>query len=272
MVLLGRKVLSRSQVCVKTDDDKDFPWITGCTVMPNGHVVLCDRNNNKIKLLDGSTSIVGSLEFSGPWDVSVLDANNVIIATPDNKGLQVVQVFPHMKAGRTIQLDRMCYGVEVSRDEIYNTCLYDGSEGEVRVLDLKGKLKRCLGAGQGGYFMFTSPSYITVNVTGEKIFVSDLDTHTITCMTVDGDVVYQYNDNDLRWPRGMYCDSGDNILVCGWWSCNVHVITADDRKNRTLLSSDDGLQDPYSAYRDSDDTLLVSCRHMKDILIFQLTK
>ena len=26
-----------------------------------------------------------------------------------------------MKAGRTIQLDRMCWGVEVSRDEIYIT-------------------------------------------------------------------------------------------------------------------------------------------------------
>ena len=51
-LLLGRNVLLRSQVCVKTDDDKKNPWISGCTVMPNGHVVLCDRSNGKIKLLD----------------------------------------------------------------------------------------------------------------------------------------------------------------------------------------------------------------------------
>ena len=94
-LLLGRKVLSCSQVCVKTDDDKYNPWISGCTVMPNGHVVLCDRSNNKIKLLDGSTSLVGSLEFSCPWDVSVLDTENVIITTPEKKKLQVVQVFTH---------------------------------------------------------------------------------------------------------------------------------------------------------------------------------
>ena len=59
-LLLGRNVLLRSQVCVKTDDDKKNPWISGCTVMPNGHVVLCDLSlktvisgrNGKIKLLD----------------------------------------------------------------------------------------------------------------------------------------------------------------------------------------------------------------------------
>ena len=267
-LLLGRKVLSCSQVCVKTDDDNS-PWISGCTVMPNGHVVLCDRSNNKIKLLDGSTSLVGSLEFSRPWNVSVLDTENVIITTPENRKLQVVQVFPHMKAGRTIQLDKRCYGVEVSRDEIYITCYNDSGEGEVRVLDLKGRL----GAGQGGSLMFTSPYYITMNVTGEKIFVSDWSTHTITCMTIDGDVVYQYNDNDLRCPRGLYCDSGYNILVCDWVYHNVQMITADGKKNRTLLSPADGLQGPCSiAYRDSDATLLVGCRDMKDILIFQLTK
>ena len=271
--VLGRKVLSRSQMCVKTDDDENTPWITGCTVMPNGHVVLCDHINNKIKLLDGSTSLVGSLKLSRPCDVSVLDTENVIITTPEKKKLQVVQVFPHMKAGRTIQLDKMCWGVEVSRDEIYITCHNNPGEGEVRVLDLKGKLKRRLGAGQGGSLMFISPYYITMNVTGEKIFVSDESKQTITCMTVDGDVVYQNNDKYLRYPRGLYCDSGDNILVCGWRSHNVQVITADGKKNRTLLSSDDGLQRPWSiAYRDSDDTLLVSCEDMKDILIFQLTK
>ena len=272
-VLLDRNVLSRSQVRGYTDDDKTRPWITGCTVMPNGHVVLCDRSNSKIKLLDGSTSLVGSLEFSDPWDVSVLDTENVIITTPENRKLQVVQVFPHMKAGRTIQLDKECWGVEVSRGEIYITCHNEPGEGEVRVLDLKGQLKRRLGAGQGGSLMFAPPWYITVNVTGEKIFVSDWSTRTITCMTVDGDVVYQYNDNALGRPRGLYCDSGDNILVCGSLSNNVQVITADGKKNRTLLSSRDGLQLPCSiAYRDSDDTLLVSCCDMKDILIFQLTK
>ena len=269
-VLLGRKVLSGSQVCIKTDDDKNRPLISGCSVLPNGHVVLCDNDNNKIKLLDGSTSLVGSLEFYDPYDVSVLDTENVIITTPENRKLQVVQVFPHMKAGRTIQLDKKCWGVEVSRDEIYITCHNNPGEGEVRVLDLKGKLKRRLGAGQGGSLMFASPWYITVNVSGEKIFVSDRSTATITCMTVDGDVVYQYNDKDLRCPNDLYCDSGDNILVCGWRSDNVQVITADGKKNRTLLSSDDGLQRPYSiAYRDSDDTLLVG---YEDILIFQLTK
>ena len=95
---------------------------------------------------------------------------------------------------------------------------------------------------------------------------------TIICMTVDGDVVYKYKDDDLRTPRGLYCDSGENILMCDSLSRTVQVVIADGKKNHTLLSSDGGLQYPFSiAYRDSVDTLLVGC-YMKDILIFQPTK
>ena len=48
-------------------------------------------------------------------------------------------------------------------------------------------------------------------------------------MTPDGRVVYSYDDNDMKSPTGLYCDSGDIILVCGDWSHNVQVITADGR-------------------------------------------
>ena len=53
-------------------------------------------------------------------------------------------------------------------------------------------------------------------------------------MTVDGDVVYKYKDDDFSLPRGLYFDSGDNILVCGRVSHNVQVITADDKKNHII--------------------------------------
>ena len=44
-MLIDRKITARNVVNVRTDDDKYDPWISGCTVMPNGHVVLCDQSN-----------------------------------------------------------------------------------------------------------------------------------------------------------------------------------------------------------------------------------
>ena len=214
-VLIDRKIKSRSEVNVRTHEDKQVPWIRGCTVMPNGHVVLCDRENNKIKLLDDSWTITGRLTLQRPWDISVIDSSNVIVSSPDNKQLQYVQVFPRMEAGRIIQLNKKCWGVAVSREKMYVSCHNSPSDGEVRVLDLQGKITRRLGINQDGSRLFCQPCYITVSDSGEKIFVSDYGTNTITCLTPSGTVIYTYKDDDMRGPRGLICDSDDNVLVCG---------------------------------------------------------
>ena len=270
-MLKDRKIKSRSEVNVRTGGDEEDPWITGCTVMPNGHVVLCDRGNKQIKLLDGSWTITGRLELPDPWDVSVIDSSNVIVSSPDKKQLQKVQVFPKMKVGRTIKLDKMCWGVAVSGEEIYTTCHDDPGQGEVKVLDLLGNFKRRLGVNPDGSYLFNSPNNITVSASGEKIFVADRNTDTVTCLTPSGTVIYTYKDGDMTWPRGLICDSGDNVLVCSQYSNNVHTISPDGNKYHTLLTSQDGLRDPYSiAYKENEDTLIVSCYESNKLLLFKL--
>ena len=277
-LLIDRKIKSRSVVNVRKDDDEYNPCITGCTVMPNGHVVLCDQRNKQIKLLDDSWTITGRLQLPTPWDVSVIDSNNVIISLPDTKQLQKVQVLPKMKACSTIQLDSRCWGVAVSAQEIYTTCCYNTrgfffnpADGEVRVMDLQGNIKRRLGIKPDGSYLFTCPYYITVSASGENIFVSDKDTNTITCLTASGRVIYTYRDGDMSRPRGLICDSGDNVLVCGRRSDNVHTISQYDKKYHTLLTSKNGLSNPLCiAYKESVDTLIVGSNDSNKLLLFKL--
>ena len=271
MMLIDRKIKSRSVVNVRTREDKQDPSLTGCTVMPNGHVVLCDYNNNKIKLLNDSWIITGRLTLQHPWDIAVIDSSNVIVSSPEKKQLQHVQVFPRMKAGRIIQLNKMCWGVAVCGEKMYVSCHDNPGDGEVKVLDLQGNIKRRLGINQDGSYLFTFPCYISVSASGEKIFVSDFGTDTITCLTPSGTVIYTYKDDGMRGPRGLICDSGDNVLVCGELSNNVHTISPDGNKYRTLLTSQDGLSFPCSiAYKESEDTLIVGCEHSNKLLLFKL--
>ena len=272
-VLKDRKIKSRGEVTVKINDDKRTPWVTGCTVLPSGHVVLCDTNKNQIKLLDDSWTITGQLQLPDAWDVSVLDSSHVIVSSPNNNQLQKVQVFPKVKVVSTIQLDRKCWGVAVSGEEIYTTCHDDPGNGEVVVLDLQGNIRRRLGTNPDGSYLFTLPDYITVSASGEKIFVSDYNTDTITCLTPSGTVIYAYIDGDMRDPRGLICDSGDNVLVCGHGQGyhNVHIISPDGKKHRTLLTSEHGRSDPDSiAYKESEDTLIVTCYDPGKLLLFKL--
>ena len=272
-VLLGSNVKACSQVNVMVGDDNYFPRISGCTIMVNGDAVLCDSNNQKIKLLNSSGVITGNMNLSRTRDVSILNSRSVIVTLPQSMQLQIIPVYPQLKLGGVIQLDKKCWGVEVGKEEIYVTCHNDPGDGEIRVFGRDGNVKRRLGVNQDGSFMFISPYYITVNSSGEKIFISDWKTDTVTCMSVDGHVIYAYKDASLREPVGLLCDSEDNILVCGQRSQNIQVITPDGKMHCSLLTSSEGLKYPSSiAYRDSDSTLLVGCRDNKHLLSFQLSK
>ena len=115
-------------------------------------------------------------------------------------------------------------------NEIYVSCHNELGEGEVRVLDLSGNLKRQFGVNKDGSYQFKRPYCLTISTTGKKIYVSDCEKSIISCMTPDGNIIYQYKDGDLRYPEALFVDAGDNIFVCGHDSHNVQVITADGRK------------------------------------------
>ena len=273
-VVLGMKVQSWNRPCVQLVDDNREPWITGCCFMPGGDLVLCDRNNSKLKLLDRTFKVKDILSLNAnPMSLSIIDNGNVIVTLPDTKQLQYIQLVPYMKAGRVIKLDNKCWGVAVAGMEIYVSCHHGPGEGEVRVLDLSGNLKRQLGVNNDGSYQFQSPNYLTVSTTGKKIFVSDCVTSIISCMTADGNIIYQYKDDDLKYPEALFVDAGDNIFVCGWISHNVQVITADGRKFGTLISADDGIRYPSSiAFREADNMLVVDCYYGNNIFCYKLSQ
>ena len=257
LVFLGCQIQSIRRANARLSKDTDSPKITGCVFMANSCLVACDSDNCTIKLFDSSLSLQDSLRLpSCPRDVSVIDDNTVIVALPDRSQLQYIQVFPRITLGNAIQLDTYCRGVAVCGQEIYVTCIYPN---EVRVLDKQWNLKRRLGIGKDGSRIFSGPYYITVSKAGNKIFVLDEGNKSVTCMAVDGSIIYQYKDSSLKEPQGFTCDEEDNVMVCDFTSKNIHVINSDGKKHGILsLSGQNENIHPMSvAYRRSDDTLVV---------------
>ena len=174
-----------------------------------------------------------------------------------------------MKAGSTIKLDKKCWGVAVYGDEIFVGLNKDLKKGEVRVLDLKGQLKRCLGINPSGSNRFTSPYYITVSAFDEKIFVSDYHTNTIVCLTPSGNVIYIYKYHDMSRPRGLICDAGDSVLACGEYSQNVHTISPDGKKYHTLHTTKNELRYPCSiAYMEKEAMLIVDGYNINELMVY----
>ena len=71
--------------------------------------------------------------------------------------------------------------------------ILQGGGGEIRVLDLNGTLKRRVPIDKN-----SSPYDITLSPTGEKIFFTDNKIESVTCMTIDGRIIYQYRDKKFK--------------------------------------------------------------------------
>ena len=116
--------------------------------------------------------------------------------------------------------------------------------------------------------------YLGVCLAGSspRAYLTDWNNSRVACFQLDGKMVYQYEDKELRVPNGIYVDSAGNSLVCDTDSHNVVVITADGRKHGELLTSKDIRYPQCIDYRPEDNTLIVGCLDNSKLFVYKLGK
>ena len=276
-MLLDMKVKSTKEVSITLSDDSTTPHITGCTFLSNGRILLCDYQNQKVKLLDSDMSVKKSLKLSYiPYNVAAVGENEAIITFGSgNNDLQYIITHPELKLCKKITLPNKCYGLQVVNDAIYTACHKGSGHDEIWRLDRAGNImsKIVLPQSSSGWSF-----YLGLCLTGSSprvylpSYLTDSSNSRVSCFQLDGKMVYQYQDKELKWPNGIYVDSEGNSLVCGWKSHNVVVITADGRKHGELLTSKDIRNPRCIDYRPEDNTLIVGCVDSSKLFVFKLGK
>ena len=265
-------VTARNQVNVKVQSDSYNAYITGSTFLPSGQLILCDWNNNKLKLLDENLQMKDSIDVpEAPWDIAVVNQHQVIVTIPGQRYLQFIQLTPSLALDHTVDLGMECYGVTVSRESIYISFSVSG-EGKIGIYDLNGKKRRIIDPynGKDGNVLIKYPDYIAVS-NDEKIFVSGVSsTATVYCLESSGNVLYTVSNPLFKVCRGISVDDSENLLVCDEYSHKVFLITKDGKEVREFLTGKDGLSWPRTiSFRRSDGTLVVGGGH-NSILVFTL--
>lgn len=77
-------------------------------------------------------------------------------------------------------------------------------------------------------------------------------------MNADGSILNKYQNTELKWSRGICIDGDGDIIVCCENSNEVHVVTGDEVKNKTLLSSRDSIIRP-SSVANNNGNLIIGC-------------
>ena len=265
-----------NKINVKLQSDAKDAFISGSTFLSSGELVLCDRSNNKLKLLDKSLQMKESIDVPGrPWDVAPVNQQQVIVTFLFKQYLQFIQVTPSLALGHKVDLGMNCWGVAVSRESIYIS-LADSGECKIGIYDLTRKQKLMISpySCNDGKLLFKQPYYIDV-LNDEKIFVSDVDdkssTSTVYCLESNGNVLSTISNPSFKRCRGISVDENENLLLCDMESNKVLLITKDGKEVREILTEKDGLYQPYTtSFRRSDGTLVVGCINRNDILVFTL--
>ena len=265
-------VTARNQVNVKVPSDARDARITGSAFLPSGQLILCDQNNNKLKLLDENLHMKESIDVPGkPWDVAPVNQHQVIVTFPGQRYLQFIQVTPSLALGHTVDLGMECRGVTVSRESIYISFSKSGG-GKIGIYDLTGKKKRITDPynGKDGKVLIKWPYYIAVS-NDEKIFVSGVSsTTTVFCLESSNNVLYTVSNPSFTDCRGISVDENENLLVCDLYSHKVFLITKDGKEVREFLTEKDDVYLPRTvSFRRSDGTLVVGGSH-NSILVFTL--
>ena len=270
-------ITAGNKINVKLQSDAKVVWISGSTFLSSGELILCDCNNNKLKLLDKSLQMKKSIDVPGtPWDVAQVNQHQVIVTFPYEQYLQFIQVTPSLALGHKVGLGMECCGVAVSRESIYIS-LVDSGVYKVGIYDLNGKKKRMISpysCKDGSNLQFKKPLYIDV-LNDKKIIVSDVDfksnTSTVYCLESNGNVLSTISNPSFKHCRGISVDENENLLVCDGTSHKVFLITKDGKEVCEFLTEKDGLYYPYTtSFRRSDGTLVVGCGNRNDILVFTL--
>ena len=213
---LKMKVHNSRDVKIKLPSDKKTPCIKGCTFMADEQLLVCDYDNNNIKLLNSKFDITDSLGLaSRPCDTSAIDNVTAVVTLPGSQQLQFIDIVPSLKAGKQIQLDKRCYGVDVVRYGICVICHDNTGNAEIRVFDKNGTFIRKIPDVNNKLSSLTTPYNIAVSTTSSKIYVSDYNTHTVRCISVDGTLIFNYKHAGSMYPRTVIPDEEGNILVCG---------------------------------------------------------
>ena len=251
-VIADMKIKSIEKVDVMFPADQNTPWITGSLFLPNGELILCDNSiNSSVKVLDADFTQKEQLKLeSRPWDLCLMETDEIVITQPWAKSLLFMKVVPKLQIGSSTSLDQSCFGVAVHNGLIYVSF----RNGEIRILDRTGQQQRNVYSG----FSFQDPYYISVMPTG-MMYVSECGGNNIRVLK-NGKEISNYSSAavGISRPMGIYIDGAENILVCEYTSHNLRLIDTKANTSKVILSGSDGLYHPYTvSVRPNDNTLIV---------------
>ncbi|XP_048253164.1 E3 ubiquitin-protein ligase TRIM71-like [Haliotis rufescens] len=248
--VMCRPVLHKT-VGIKVDGDREQPDpydVTVLVVDGEETLVVTDNSNTCLKSFYTKNNIsrCSKLDLaSKPSSVTRLGNNQVAVSYRSHNEIVIVRVTPDLVLQSRVTTKKKYTCLTALSPSTLAAGCWDPSC--VDILDVSGKVMRSVSTFNTGKNLMRYPSFLCATDRG-NILVSDAGLHSVCYITPEGDVVFTYTPTGgsrLVGPQSITTTSTGHILVADYWAHKVILMTPAGEFVRDLLTSQDGLQDPY---------------------------
>ncbi|XP_053405073.1 uncharacterized protein LOC128558867 [Mercenaria mercenaria] len=267
-----KQAVLRTEFNIRAASDKEICSIHASAVLGNGFIVLADLKNSNLKLFDPdkrTCTAVLKLE-KGPRDICASNVNDTDLYVNEAgvKGIHLINTID-FSISKTLPTEGECYGVACWKRGIAVTSTsyktYYG-QYELQLLDYHGRVNRKFIVGKVKNLEFNLPWYLSSNVDGQQILISDFGNHRVTCIDVDGSVIFVYKDSDLIRPVSLSTDNENDIFVVSQRSHCIHHLSCKGEK-RGVVYAENSMEYPGGISFDlQNDRFCVQCIGWSDII------
>ena len=262
-----------SPLIIKTEHDSNNCKVEGMDLTSNGHLVLGDWKNKKVKVFSPTNRFLSCTTLPGnPYDVLVLNDTTVMATTDEEKRYVIDISNPNdIYKDKQIPMGYCVTGMTACGNDM--VVIRWNEPRCVKRIDMDGNEVWSTTTDKKGQHLFKTPYSVTsVIIDGQLvIIVTDWGKETLIFLDArNGDFIKNVNLKGFG-PRGLTVDADNNIYVCYTKTAEICAWSADMKQSRVILPSSRLLEDPLDIlYNDNTGELLVSYRSNDTIDRFQL--
>ncbi|XP_053389648.1 uncharacterized protein LOC128552632 [Mercenaria mercenaria] len=232
-----RQTSHQGKICVKTYNSRYTwsCWITGMTLLTPDLLIITDRNNYTVKMVDTrSQSVTHQLQLDiWPWDITSVSNTELAVLHPDDQIIQFISVSSNkLKKKKMLGISGQCFGISCCQGKLVVSSI---DPVKLQILDTNGTTLKTV----KGENLFSRPLYVTTNT--NYIYVSDCDMRTITRLNWQGKVTGSYDG--LDYPCGITLSDDGAVFACDYGRNVIEKIAGDCSTGKVVLKD---LKHPYA--------------------------
>ncbi|KAL3884098.1 hypothetical protein ACJMK2_030320 [Sinanodonta woodiana] len=208
---------------------------TGIAHLSGDRIVLACWHQKKCFVIDASYNCITSCSLSSnPRDVCVLEDDKMAVTMPCINTIGILSVKDgSILINKFLKTTYCCWGADFIDTDRYVISGRDGNTTCWSILTSEGNEKF-----RHNVCSSSSFSYIKVNNTKTRVFVTVTENHAVHCFSLeDRSELFVYKPGNLRRPIGIALDRDGNVYVVGHNSDNVHKLSQEGRPLQ-IISSD----------------------------------